>query len=88
MVCLHHFKLIFVLPFAELNTTNYIQQLESRIKLLEDEKQLLLTKIKLSQHSSSLNSVDRQWKSNAVSNSIEFESIKSSSNDISPFYDI
>ncbi|XKL61437.1 hypothetical protein PGB90_008494 [Kerria lacca] len=48
----------------ELSTSTYIQQLESRIKLLEDEKQLLLTKIKLNNENPTLNSTERHWKSN------------------------
>ncbi len=56
----------FYLLFAELNTTSYIQQLESRIKLLEDEKQLLLTKIKLNDDPPPPNPADRRWKSNVM----------------------
>lgn len=48
------------------DTSNYIQQLESRIKLLEDEKQLLLTKIKLGNNNSPLGGLDCRWNSNMV----------------------
>lgn len=45
----------------ELNTSAYIQQLESKIKLLEDEKQMLLKTIKSTSDTCLVNSLDRQW---------------------------